>query len=126
MGDRANVYIKDSATEGVFLYTHWGGDELPEVVREALDSDAGRGRWNDGSYLARIVFCRMVKGDEASATGYGISSRLGDNTVGRPIIVLDPDKQRIGFAAEAQVPQPVKWQSFEEYAAAQDAKWPSG
>lgn len=83
MGDRGNVavmqYPYDDQDKVVYLYTHWGGTELPVVLAEALDSAAGRGRWNDPAYLARIIFCRMVRGDEAGETGYGISLTPPDN-----------------------------------------------
>jgi len=96
MGDRANIYIKEDEKHGVYLYTHWGGYELPEKLRTALKR--GKGRWNDAAYLARIVFCEMVKGDEEGSTGYGISSRLQDNE--HPIIVVDTVKQTVTFADE--------------------------
>ena len=74
MGDRANVHIKDAygETNGVYLYTHYEGYELPLIVRDALER--GRGRWDDDPYLARIIFCEMVKGDEMELTGFGISA----------------------------------------------------
>jgi hypothetical protein len=44
MGDRANVFIKNSydvekCGKGVYLYTHWGGHELAETVQAALKRD---------------------------------------------------------------------------------------
>lgn len=81
MGDRANIVIRDTwpddlgNKEAVFLYTHWGGTELPDTLRRALSSG---GRWDDPQYLARIVFQAML-GDDVGETGYGISTRLGDN-----------------------------------------------
>ena len=90
MGDRANVVIRDdwpadlNQREAVFLYTHWGGSELPEQLRDALIH--GRGRWGDPSYLARIVLDRMTRDDADDITGYGISTRLGDNEY--PLLVL--------------------------------------
>lgn len=54
MGDRANVYIREDQTHGIYLYTHWGSSELPETVRTAL---ARHERWSDTPYLARIIFC---------------------------------------------------------------------
>lgn len=115
MGDRASVYIREDATRGVFLYTHWGGTELPQTVQAALKR--GRERWNDAPYLARIVFCEMVKGVEMDLTGYGISSYIDDNQVGRPIIVLDPDTHRLGFAPEPEYGQPpiaTSWMAFND------------
>ncbi len=66
MGDRAQVYMKDT---GVYLYTHWYGQELPEVVRTALSK---KWRWGDPSYLARIIFSEMIKDEVGEETGYGI------------------------------------------------------
>ena len=68
MGDRAQVLIED---EGVYLYTHWTATELPNIVKTALRK---RWRWDDPEYLARIIFCEMVKSDLMDETGYGIGS----------------------------------------------------
>lgn len=68
MGARAQVYIKD---EKVYLYTHWGAGELEKIVKTAL---AKRWRWNDPEYLARIIFCEMIKGCEDNETGFGIGT----------------------------------------------------
>jgi hypothetical protein len=90
----------------VYLYTHWTGYKLAETVREALKR--GIERWQDGQYLARIIFCEMVKGGEMDLTGFGISSVIGDN--GHPIIVVNVDDQTIGFAEEGKEPQcDAKW-----------------
>jgi hypothetical protein len=82
MGDRGNIVVRDQwlrdggPGEAVFLYSHWGGMELPEVLRRALDK---RWRWDDGSYLARIIFEEMIDGDRGGETGYGIGTRIMDN-----------------------------------------------
>ena len=68
MGDRAQVLIED---EGIYLYTHWHGSELKEIVRKAL---AKKWRWNDSEYLARIVFDEMVGKGQGQKTGFGIGS----------------------------------------------------
>ena len=68
MGDRGQVHIVDT---GVWLYTHWGASELPDTVRSAL---AKKWRWDDPEYLARIIFCKMLKGEEGEETGYGIGT----------------------------------------------------
>lgn len=102
MGDRANVFIKDPTKAdpeaGVYLYTHWDGDGLAEVVQRAL---ARKQRWNDGAYLARIVFCTMLKGEAkgddvlGDETGFGIATGPPDNE--HPIIEIDPKRNRIAF-----------------------------
>lgn len=97
MGDRASVYVKGmDNSPGVYLYTSWGGYELPVVVRNALVR--GQERWNDDGCLARIVFCEMVKGAPMALTGFSISASLtsGDYS----LLVLDSDKQTIGVCEE--------------------------
>lgn len=69
MGDRAQVHFTDT---GAFLYTHFGGYKIDEVVASALDR--GRSRWNDPEYLARIVFSEMIRDDIDGTTGYGIGT----------------------------------------------------
>lgn len=101
MGDRANVKIIDGLNPPVFLYTHWSGSELPEVVRQAL---ARRQRWDDAPYLTRIIFCEMVKGHEAYETGFGISGSICDNE--HPIMVVDVPRQQVRLESEEGEPQP--------------------
>lgn len=80
MGDRANVAIKTGAGdfEHVWMYTHNAGYGLPDRLQSALSSDTARGRWNDESYLCRILLDRMLT-DHESGTGYGISHGIQDN-----------------------------------------------
>ena len=87
MGDRGQVLVKDI---GVYLYTHWGASGLIDVVREAI---ARRERWDDPEYLARIVFCAMVAGQEKELTGFGIGTHLHDD-VWR-LVELDCDEEKI-------------------------------
>ncbi len=90
MGDRANVKIVNGTDAPVYLYTHWQGTRLPEIVVDAL---AMRARWDDPSYLARIVFCRMVDGRTTDILGYGIATSPPDNQ--HPIIVLRESRLRL-------------------------------
>lgn len=86
MGDRAQVVVTDNdELEGaVWLYSHWGGHDLPNVVQAALKRQE---RWNDSEYLARIVFQQML-GDDNSATGFGIgTSEHGD--IEHPLLILN-------------------------------------
>jgi hypothetical protein len=106
MGDRANVCVKGWGNEGdVFLYTHWTGTELPQIVQTAL---ARRERWDDNSYLTRIIFCEMVKGDEDGSTGYGISATVGDGD--DRVLVVDPNTETLW--REGREDSPI---SFEQY-----------
>lgn len=124
MGDRANIVIQTGG-ERVYLYTHWAGHEMPEIVQTALRR---KQRWNDPSYLARIVFCTMVHGKESEETGFGISAALGDNEY--PICVLDCDKLVVSFEADPNkswITHPAIGNefSFEEYCALSDLRWES-
>ena len=109
MGDRANVHVKDA---GVLLYTHWGGTALPLTVQRALAR--GKGRWGDEAYLARIVFCEMVSGDEMGDTGYGISAEtmMCDNE--HKIIQLDSRDLMVRFMNEDRDVAYNTW-TMEEY-----------
>lgn len=116
MGDRANVYIRNDSSSGVYLYTHWSGSELAATVQSALVR--GKSRWTDTPYLTRIIFCEMVKGAEMDLTGFGIAAQLCDNS--HPIIVVDCDKQAIGLAPEphdGDSPTPITSWPFETYCA---------
>jgi hypothetical protein len=85
MGDRAQVLIEDT---GVYLYTHWSGCQLNRDVAYALDSEAGRGRWNDEEYLTRIIFDVMKGDDTTGETGFGIGTTVaGDNE--HPLVIVN-------------------------------------
>lgn len=88
MGDRANIVIKSDG-EQVCLYTHSNGTVLPETLRAAMLR--GKDRLDDPQYLARIIFCEMVKGYEMDTTGFGISQTIHDG--GDKVITLDVDAQ---------------------------------
>lgn len=89
MGDRVNVEVS-GYDRSVFLYGHWVGYKTPGVVRDALKR--GEDRWDDAPYLARIIFCEMVKGNEMETTGFGISAKAMG---GARHILVDTDKQMI-------------------------------
>lgn len=81
MGDRAEVKFTYGEGKGdIFLYTHWGGSELPIALRDALI--AGKGRWGDESYLTRIVVSQIVGDHWQSETGYGLSPEHLDSEYG--------------------------------------------
>ena len=71
MGDRGNIIVKVRGEADLYLYTHWRGYDLANILKSALKH---KDRWSDASYLARIIFCEMVKGKEAEETGFGIST----------------------------------------------------
>lgn len=94
MGDRGNVKIKPT---GVYLYSHWNGYGLPEIVGKALGR---RERWNDPSYLARIIFDEMTNGEHGGATGFGIDTEEGDSN--NPLVIVDCDEQEVSVNDESR------------------------
>lgn len=93
MGDRANIVIRDPDAKGVdlYLYGHWSGGTYEQAARAALSR--GRGRWDDGSYLARIVFQDLV-GDDRGTTGFGIAAGYAPDNE-HDFLVLDVGAQRV-------------------------------
>ena len=88
MGDRANIVVKNHRDDpqgdpAIYLYSHWGGKEMVQILQDALVR--GVSRYGHTSYLTRIIFDEMTKGFRGE-TGFGISTRLQDN--GRPILVV--------------------------------------
>ena len=124
MGDRGNIaVIQDKkGKEQVWFYGHWSGHRMPAVLQHAIRD--GNGRWQDPSYFARIVFCRLVPAQRMmEETSFGISTCLQDNEY--PIIVADCDKQIVYEIAEDKLDEqgrvPVRYSpkeswTFEEYA----------
>ena len=108
MGDRANIVIQDGEDE-VWLYTHWDGYRYEDALRDAL---AKRWRWDDAPYLARIIFEELIKGNEGTETGFGISTRMCDNE--HPILVVDTDSQEVRLE-NADGRAVTRRQSFEDF-----------
>lgn len=79
MGDRGNIAVQfeGDKTKRVWFYTHWSGYSMDSIIAAALER--GKDRWNDDQYLARIIFCELVKGNEMDVTGFGIGVEPGDN-----------------------------------------------
>jgi len=129
MGDRANILIKQTTEsktpQYVFLYSHWGGSELPATLQTALKR---RVRWDDEAYLARIIFDEMTDGDHGEETGFGITTQLTDNEY--PLIIVDCETQRIEFhkhvrdRAQPIGPELARY-TFEEYCALPSPAWPN-
>lgn len=94
MGDRANIVTqtqgRNSKPERVYLYGHWSGSTIHTTLQAALKR---RARWNDHSYLTRIIFDQMTDGSHGEETGFGISASITDNEY--PLLVVDVDAQRV-------------------------------
>lgn len=105
MGDRRNVRLNYGYDKSsVYLYTHWGGSELPIDVAEALR--LGKDRWDDPPYLARIIFSHLVGEDWDTNVGYGIDIKpVSDAAL--PMVIVDLWRQVVRIGEE-------EW-SFEDY-----------
>jgi len=80
MGDRANVGIRGTDGNTVYLYLHWGGFDRHETVAKALAHAMLRDE--DESYFTRIFISRVIDTDWDKETGVGFSinklSAMGD------------------------------------------------
>lgn len=123
MGDRANIVVKQSDGTGVWLYTHWHGSEMPKTLQAAMKR--GKDRWDDTPYLARIIFCEMVKGNAMDLAGFGITTSMTDNEY--PVLTVDPDNLRVSIdqAPDRQRDTPCigKVFTFEEFCAVPNMGW---
>ena len=112
MGDRANVHVfEGKGDNGVYLYTHWNGTELPVTLQTALRR---KQRWTDVAYLARIIFGEMVKGEEAGVTGFGIGTSMCDGQA--RILHVDTESQTVTVNEGRKF-------SFEEYCSWDEPHW---
>lgn len=76
MGDRVDIALYESESSApVVLYSHWDGWQAPELIAKALDR--GRSRWDDYSYLTRIIVSQFLKQNIEGLTGYGLSTGVG-------------------------------------------------
>lgn len=90
MGKRGSIQFKYENGKSIYFYSHWKGDRLAEMVQRALKREK---RWDDESYLARIVFCELVKGQESEETGFGISPYIIEE--GSPLVIIQPSIQSV-------------------------------
>ena len=115
MGDRANIVIKQHIAHDevgeIFFYTHWDGCRTPITLQDALKR--GRSRWDDESYLARIIFSEMIQGNLKGESGYGISAYLTDNEY--DLLVVDAEMQTVTIRKESAEPGegfPIPFEKF--------------
>lgn len=103
MGDRGNILVVDEFIElsgarrtssTVFIYSHNHGSHLQKLLKLALSSFV---RWDDAAYLTRLIVDTVSDNVGNKVTGLGISSTLGDNEWGRPVLVVRPHYQTVGL-----------------------------
>ena len=71
MGDRANVGIRGTDGNTLYLYLHWGGTDRHETVANAIAHAMSRDE--DESYFTRIFISRVIDRDWDKETGVGLS-----------------------------------------------------
>jgi hypothetical protein len=106
VGDRGNIAILYKVGDGgdeqyslIYLYTHWGGSQIAQVLQDALRRSAPNketgdlGRWFDPAYLARIIFDSLKADEEDGILGFGIAPYVEDND--HPILAVDVYHQEV-------------------------------
>jgi hypothetical protein len=96
MGNRANIIVRQEDGD-IFLYSHYDGERLVKTLQTALTF--GKNRWNDPSYLTRIIFSEMIRGAEHDELGYGISLSMVDND-GHDLLIVDTNTKKITIISE--------------------------
>ena len=71
MGDRANVGIRGTDGNTIYLYLHWGGNDRHEIVANAIAHAMSRD--GDEAYFTRIFISRVIDRDWDKETGVGLS-----------------------------------------------------
>jgi hypothetical protein len=126
MGDRANVAFistiegAEDKTGTIYLYTHWNGTALPQTVRDSLASKRGRARWNDETYLCRIILSDMMKTQDCpthpimeAETGYGVGLSMPDGQ--ERVLTVNCKTQRVRIGRKS-------W-SFADYSTLSSPSW---
>ena len=96
MGMRQNVKLTYSEGAPVYVYSHWDGEDdrnnspLAHKVRSAI---ARRERWDDESYLARIIISEILKKEIDGEIGYGIAPYEIDPDF--PTIEVDLERKQV-------------------------------
>jgi hypothetical protein len=95
MGDRAMAEIK--TTDGsLYIYTHWGGHDLPESAKEAIVK--AKPRWDDEPYAVRILVDQLTKEGRDEETGFGLMLKPNaedEYNNDNPSVVIDLPEQKL-------------------------------
>lgn len=86
MGNRNNIKITYRTGDSIYLYGHWIGDEIREIVANAVETSD---RVTDESYFARVLFSRMIMNEIESETGYGIAPYAPDQDAENKMVHID-------------------------------------
>ena len=96
MGCRGTIEVWEngdapkSEERPVVLYTHWGAKEMEDDLRDVLSRKV---RWDDPSYLSRMIFSRMIRNDIDGEVGFGIlTDNVGDAEIE---IIVDCNRKEV-------------------------------
>jgi hypothetical protein len=105
MGTHATVLVwQDDNKEPLNFYQHYDGYNIAKEVAEGLK--AGQGRWDDPTYLARIIFTQMTKSNPYDdTTGFGIGIGKGFEAEYMVVIYTNYEETNIVYQDEAYSPE---------------------
>lgn len=99
MGDRANVGIRGTDGNTIFLYLHWGGEGRHEIVAKALAHAMARD--GDEGYFTRIFVSRVIDRDWDKETGVGLAiNKLPSSGDGYDVPIYNYANKTIGIYEE--------------------------
>ena len=75
MGDRGIVKLVFENSSQICIYSHWEGSNLVSLVREAI---AKKWRWDDPTYLARIIVDYVTKSGRDKEDSWGLATSEND------------------------------------------------
>ena len=79
MGSRSSIKITQPwAKEPIYLYTHWEGHRICELLANGVTRTEYSGRSKDPSYATRIIFDELTECSRTE-TGFSISSGHPDD-----------------------------------------------
>jgi hypothetical protein len=102
MGDRAICEVK-LKKGSLFVYTHWGGFDLPKDAKEAVKK--AQPRWDDEPYATHIIVDQLTKEGRDQETGFGIMLDDGaedEYNHDKPSVIIDLTKQTLQVIREEE------------------------
>jgi len=87
MGERGAVQFLFEDGQSVYLYTHWQGDNLRELVQRGLKGVAAADRFHDPAYAVHTMMAMMWEGD-SYLQGWGVSP-FEPAGLEHPLVVVD-------------------------------------
>ena len=100
MGDRANVGIRGTDGNTIYLYLHWGGTDRHEIVANAIAHAMSRD--GDESYFTRIFISRVIDRDWDKETGVGLSvNKLSAGGDGYDVPIYNYTTKKVEIHEEA-------------------------